>query len=350
MAATEYGVNSPETVKHWRKKLAREALKKTYIGKFIGESDDSLIFQQNELKKDAGDAVTVTLRMQLNGDGVLGDNTLEGNEEKLTTFTDKVTIEQLRHAVRSKGRMSEQRVPWKHRAEAKNALVDWFAGRMDTAFFNQICGYTPQTDTRYTGNTAVLAATNFARQNAEATDQALDSGDPFTLATIDKAVETAKLMSPVIRPIKINGEDKYVAFIHTKQVTSLRGSAATAGSWADIQKAALMGGQISKNPIYTGALGEYNGCVLHESTRVTQGVNSSTGAAISTVRRAVLCGAQAAMIAFGQGQGFEEWSWEEELFDYGNQLGVSAGSIFALKKTVYNSADFGTIVMSSYAG
>ena len=32
-----------------------------------------------------------------------------------------------------------------------------------------------------------------------------------------------------------------------------------------------------------------------------------------------------------------------------NQLGVSAGLIFGLKKMVFNSKDFATIVVSSYA-
>jgi N4-gp56 family major capsid protein len=93
----------------------------------------------------------------------------------------------------------------------------------------------------------------------------------------------------------------------------------------------------------------YNNVVLHESTRVTTGVNSSTGAQITTVRRAVLCGAQACVMGFGQGHSFKQYSWTEELFDYGNQLGVEAGCIGGLKKSVYNSTDFGTVVMSSYA-
>ncbi len=33
----------------------------------------------------------------------------------------------------------------------------------------------------------------------------------------------------------------------------------------------------------------------------------------------------------------------------GNQLGVAAGSIYGITKTRFNSADFSTIVMSSYA-
>ena len=66
-------------------------------------------------------------------------------------------------------------------------------------------------------------------------------------------------------------------------------------------------------------------------------------------RRAVFCGAQAAVIGFGQKSQSTKMSWVEELFDYENQLGVAAGMIFGIKKTVFNSVDFGTIVLSGYA-
>ena len=35
--------------------------------------------------------------------------------------------------------------------------------------------------------------------------------------------------------------------------------------------------------------------------------------------------------------------------EYGDRLGVAAGMIFGMKKTVLNSVDFGTIVLSGYA-
>ena len=41
--------------------------------------------------------------------------------------------------------------------------------------------------------------------------------------------------------------------------------------------------------------------------------------------------------------------WVEELFDYENQLGVSAAMIWGLKKSIYNSIDFSTIVVQTYA-
>ena len=354
MATTNYGVNAPEAVKLWRTQLAREALRATWIQKFIGDDSDSVIQVFGETGKSAGDRVTVTLRMQLTGDGVAGDATLEGNEEPLTTYTDNLFVDQLRHAVRSGGKMSEQRIPWSVREEAMMGLKDWWAGRLDTAFFNQVCGYTPATDVRYTGMNAVNGpdANHITRMNAKTSDQALIAGDEFTLNLIDKMVESAKLGSttgtgPVIRPINVDGEDRYVVVLHTKQVTQLRANI-NAGQWLDIQKSAMTGDGSKGNPIMTGALGMYNGAVLHESTRITNGVDSGTGAPVATARRAVLLGAQSLAIAFGQGQSFKNFDWNEELFDYGNQLGVEAGLIHGLKKLRFNAADFGVIVGSSF--
>ena len=349
MALTTYDTNNALTVKVWAKKLFQEALKEAYCSRFMGTDTRSVIQVREELSKSAGDRITIGLRMQLSGDGVQGDGTLEGNEEALVTYTDNVFINQLRHAVRSGGKMSEQRVPFSVRNEAKNGLKDWWTNRLDTAFFNQVCGYTAQADTRFTGNQAAIApsSNNVVRAAAAANDQSLTSTDTFTLSLIDKAVEKAATNSPMIRPIVIDGEDKYVMFLHDYQVTDLRISTSS-GQWLDIQKAAMAGAQSSKSPIFTGALGEYNGVVLHKANRVTNGVNASSGAAITTVKRAVLCGAQAALFAYG-GENGREMSWVEELFDYENQLGVSAGMTFGLKKAVFNSQDFGTVVVSTYA-
>jgi len=136
MATTAYGVNHPLAVKLWAKKLYQEALKETYAQRFIGTSKNSLIYERDETSKSAGDKVTVGLRMQLTGAGIEGDSTLEGQEESLTTYDDSLLINQLRHAVRSDGKMSEQRVPFSVREEAMDGLKDWWADRIDTAFIH----------------------------------------------------------------------------------------------------------------------------------------------------------------------------------------------------------------------
>ena len=357
MAVTNYGTNNALAVKLWSKMLAVEALKATWIYKFIGDGTSSMIQVKDETSKSAGDQVTYGLRMQLSGNGVLGDGTLEGNEEALTTYSDALVINQLRHAVRSQGRMSQQRVPFSVRDEALSGLRDWWADRLDWGGFNQLAGNlgpsTPaltSSDIRWTGLQATIApdSNHYTNAQAGANDTTLGSTNIFSLSMIDKAIERAKTLTPAIRPIQVGGKKFYVGWLHPYQVTDLRTSTST-GQWLDIQKAAMTGGLVDDNPIFDGSLGVYNGCILHEDARVPQGYNPSGNAAITTVRRAVFCGAQAGMIGFGRDNSVNKFTWVEELFDYENQLGVSAGLIWGLKKTVFNSADFATIVMSSYA-
>lgn len=360
MAMTEFGPNHPLTVRLWAKRLFVESLRETYMQRFIGNDKNSLIQMRDELSKSAGDRITIGLRVQLTGAGVQGDNTLEGNEEALATYDDTIYIDQLRHATRSKGKMSEQRVPFSVRQESMDGLKDWWADRLDTWFFNQICGFTAQTDVRYTGMQAVIApdAAHIFRPNSRTTDESLTTGDEFSLASIDRIVarmrawQTNVTGQVPIRPIRYKGGAYYVMFIHPYQAYQLRANS-NAGAWADLQQKRIQGGVTSNdNPIFSGEtfLGIYNGVVLHEAARVTNGVNSTTGAAVTNARRAVLCGAQAAAMATGRDDtGPEKMNWVEELFDYNNQLGVAAGMIGGLKKMRFNSQDFGTIVFATYS-
>ena len=366
MARTEFGVNHPLAVSVWSKSLAIEAFRLTYVGKFIGETEQSLIQEKTDLKKSAGDNITCGLNVQLQGDGVQGDATLEGNEEALQFYDDNIVINQVRHASRLKGRMTEQRVPYNLRMRMRDRLADWFAQRYDASFFNHICGNTAETRTLYTGNNAVTAPTanRILRAANRPSDETLVDDDTFKLQHIDAARERAETASvasntgPLIRPIRYMGDDYYVMFLHDYQVTDLRTDTTSAGlDWLDIQQAAMSGGDVERNPIFTGALGIYNGVVLHKASRVTQGVHSTTGLAVPNTRRAVLCGAQAALIAFGSDNGATRYTWAEESFDYSNQFGVAAGSIFGIKKTRYvpeddatvNNEDYGTVVVSTYA-
>jgi len=358
MATFEAGVNHPLAAKLWSKKLFREGLKQCFMSKFIGSDSNSAVQLLTEAKKDKGDTIHVGLRMQLSGAGVVGHNTLEGNEEDLTTYRDSVLLDELVHAVRSNVRITQQRVPFDVREEMRMGLQDWWSDRIDTSLINQMCGFTTQSDTRYTGNNATVAASTTsgntrlitAGEDSEASisDTAVNT---FTLSLLDKAVSVAKTATPLIRPFRINGSEMYAAILHPYQVYQLRTSTNT-GQWLDIQKAAMQGGKIADNPIFTGALGVYNNVVLHESTRIPNIVSTAGGGAAATVancKRAVLFGSQSAAMAVGMNSSPEKMTWVEEYFDYERQLGVSAGMIFGAKKTVFNSIDFGTIVMSSYS-
>lgn len=359
MATTDYAVNHPLAKKIWSSKLLREALKETYVSRFFGSTKDSLIYVKNELNKSAGDRIRIGLRMQLSGAGVTGDGTLEGNEEALTTYSDDLLIDQLRHAVRSGGEMSEQRVPFSIREEALDGLRDWWADRIDTAFFNQIGGNvsassaftgmnTATVPTSATSNVRIIYGSGSTSSTASYTQttsaSASAKGLHFTPAVIDVAVNVAKTAVPLIRPLRVNGQYKYVMFIHPNQTRQLRtNNAANTVTWYDIQRSRVQGGELDTNPIFNGALGEYNGVILHESTRIpTWAAATANG---GDTRKAVLCGAQAACFGTGRRDADRKMKWVEEYFDYENELGVGAAMIWGLKKSVYNSIDFATIVV-----
>ncbi|HXF55635.1 MAG TPA: N4-gp56 family major capsid protein [Hyphomicrobiaceae bacterium] len=353
MSYTTFGVNDANAVKIWSKYLARAERDSLDIARLMGESEDSIIQIRRETERGPGDLVKFNIRFRPTGRGFTEGQTAEGNGEELSIYQDSVVINELGHVVSSasKNTIDQQRVPWDLRRQCKDALAEWWRDRRSVSFFNQVCGFTPQTDTAYTGLNAV-AAPSAGRKivaGSGANDENITSNDTFTVGLIDQAVEMATVGNSKIRATMIDGQPRYVMYLHPYQVTSLR-SAFGAGGWADIQKAAMAGMEASRNPIFTGALGMYNRVILRESQDVTQGVNSSTGAAIPTVRRAVLLGAQAAVVAFGNnGYGPNQFRWHERLFDHDRLLEVSAWQIWGCKKVQFNSTDHGAIVVSTYA-
>jgi hypothetical protein len=63
----------------------------------------------------------------------------------------------------------------------------------------------------------------------------------------------------------------------------------------------------------------------------------------------VICGAQAAVMATGQGNSTDKPNWVRAAFRLRQPARRGRRHDRGLKKTVFNSADFGTIVLSSYA-
>ncbi len=346
MAVTAFGTNDAQTVKIWSTLTLREALKATMFEKLMGTSKSSIIQRMVELEKSAGDLIKYDLLMQMTGQGVTGDNRMRDNEEPLVYYQDDVKIDQLRnaHAFR---RMSQQRTLHDMRMDAKVNLADWFAGTFDDYMFRTLCG-----DTNLTHAQAATAPTsNHIIYSGDATSETgIGNNDQFTLADIDYCKEKAKTLTPPIRPTSVDGKEMYVVVLHPYSVTDLRLDVANSAyvDWPTIQMMANSRG--SNNPIFTGALGVYNNVILYESTRIFS--------PLSNVRRNLFLGAQAGVFAMGGAYDSIErsrvgkdnlMSWYEEIDDYGNEKGISVGSIFGMNKSVFNSHDYGLITIASYA-
>ena len=351
MAEYTVGLNDPPTVKRWSADLNRSALARVNMMPLVGKGPTACIQLLDDLSKGPGDTIHTFLRMQGSGSGVAGDNNLEGHEEDMTVYSMDFYINQLRHAFKSGGRMVEQRVPYNVQREMKDLAADWAADRLDTIIINHLCGYSAQTDNRYTGFNTINApdSTHQIWSSVSGTitnDESLTSTDIFDVNLIDKAVNLAQVMDPIIRPIKYKNNDYYICLIHPDQMRDLRDEDS---QWYDAMKSALQGGEAQNNPLFTGAAGVWNNVIFRVNRRVTQGVHHTTGAAVSDTRRAVLLGAQAAVVGFGRMNGPNRFTWVEDTWDFKNKYAVAVGFIGGCAATRYNSMDYGKIVISTYA-
>ncbi|MBQ7629156.1 MAG: N4-gp56 family major capsid protein [Selenomonadaceae bacterium] len=313
---------APELImRAWAKSTYEAGKSKSFFEKFTGTSPDSIIQIKEELSRQAGDTIVIPLLMPLTGAGITGDNELEGNEEQLIYRDFTVQIDQIRNGVRLKGRMAEKQVQVDMRRDAREGLANWLATYIDKKIFEEL-STDPTPDRIVYGGSAT-------------SEGAIGAADVFDTTLIGKAKRIALAdENTMVKPIRINGNDTYIMVIDQWQARDLTSDE----KWIAAQQHANIRGE--KNPIFSGALGVYDGVVLHQCNRV---IRTDTGSGGTKVGHALFLGAQAAVFAEGAPP-----TWQEKFFDYNARFGVSFGRIFGIKKTQFkydgeNLTDFGCI-------
>lgn len=373
MTQTIIGVNDPKAVKKFSAFLAVDTPKVGYwTRKFMGKGETSKMPVQTltELENDAGDKISFDISMQMQMQPIEGDDILENKEEDLNFYTDSVLIDQMRGGLNSGGRMTRKRTIHKLRKVARHRESEWWARVFDELFFMYASGARgvnagfvfPTTYTGFAGNAFSAPDTDhllFAGKKAKAT---LTTSDKMDLTGIDRLVAVAETMggdagsgtagtdgntqTPRIMPVKINGEDHYVMLMHSWSAFDVRTSTTT-GQWLDIQKAAAAA-EGRKNPIFTGAMGQYNDVVLHKHRDVIRFTDYGSGSDVAA-SRALFMGVQALVCAFGSPGTGLRFGWYEEYQDRGNQLVIDTNSIFGVTKVTYNGKDQGVIAYDNAA-
>lgn len=322
--------------KVWYKALFADVSTMLFMSRFMGESPSSIIQVNRDLSKAAGEYVEFGLSTKLSGDGVSGDDELEGNEEEILTYQTELHIDQLRHAVRQKGRMDEKKVAYKTRSDAKEKLKIWWAERWDKEILWKLCGDTSKT---FANTPTAPSSGRVVYAGGAANENALTASMVMDTKVLDAAKEKALLCAPKIRPVasegkQQTGEAEYVVILHPYQFTALRKDPVFNQSCRD---AAARG---SKNPIFTGEAGYWNGMHIFQHESMYTFTNSGS----VTCARGLLLGQQAGIIGIG-----EDERWIEQETDYKNKWGISAGRIFGVIKPVFNSEDYGLITLSTAA-
>ncbi len=339
MAATGIATGSGLTVKQWKDQAFAEYLSLLVLAKYMGTDENAMIQVSEELTKAKGDKIAFSLISALSGAGVQGDSTLEGNEEELLAYDQSVSVDLFRNAVRLKGQMSEKRYPWSIWEKAKPALNNWKSqfdedraflklGAVDGVLYSAATAGQKGTWTVNNRDRVIFGAvtTNYSATHATALSNVDSTTDLLNTAHLSLCKRMAKMARPRIRPLKVpNGPstEVYVYFAHPYTVRALKADSA----WSNAQQNGMPRGL--DNPLFTGAIGMWDGIVVVETDKIA--VLAGVGNGTTDVAQNFMCGAQALLWAMGGVQG-DRLGFAEEMFDYGNQKGVAIESMYEVEK------------------
>jgi len=379
MALTNFGTLTGDQLQAWSRDFWRVARNQSFINQFAGTGSNAMVQRITELTKNQkGTKANITLLADMTGDGITGDNTLEGNEEALRAYDITIELDQLRFANRMAGRLADQKTVVNFREQSRDALAYAMADRIDQLAFLTLSGvaYTSKNNggLRTTSATAghelvdlefasdVSAPTGDRHRRVDGND--IVAGDTTALVATDTLAYRhivaikAYAKDNYIRGIRAAGnEEVFHMFVTPQQMASLK---LDSDFLANVRNAGVRG---PSNSLFSGSSSlMVDGVMVHEFRHVfntsgaTTGTSSNAGAAgykwgadaDVTGGRALFCGAQAlAMADIGLPDVVED------TFDYGNQSGISIGKIFGLRKPVYNSdvsgsnQDFGVIALDT---
>lgn len=367
MALTNFAALTTEQKTVWSKDMWKAARDYQFLNKFTGSGPTAMVQRITELKKtEKGARAVLTLVADLEGDGVAGDRTLEGNEEAMSSSDQVIQIDQLRHAVRHEGRMADQKSVVTFRSNAKDTLAYWLADRLDQMAFLTLSGvaYTQKTSGEartgsdlinldYAGDVSAPSTNRHRRWDASTgleagSTAAVESAD---LPTLDMLIQVKALMQEqFMKPIRGEGNMSfYNVFMTPHGIASLKQDTAFMSAWREAMP------RSPNNPIFKGADTIWiDGLAIHSFRHVfdTQGLTSSTdkwgGSQDVDGQRVLFCGAQAMGFA-----DIGDAEWVEKGFDYENQQGISVGKICGLLKPQFTSQvtstteDFGVMCVDT---
>lgn len=321
MADQRNQVNIPATLvpKVWAKKVWHEGVKDSYFDKFTAMDGSNVVHQNKDLTNVKGDSVVFGLMMNLSGNGVEGNRAkLSGAEDSLNIYDFTVQTQLVRNAV-SRFEADDQRSQYDMLKEIKVVLKQWLSDWLDNKLIEKLTSSNTTNETIYA--------------SAAGTISSITANDKLTTTLISRAKRKAQMHAPKVQPIKVDGMDKYIMLVSPWAAKDLKDDA----KWLAAQQNANVRG--SKNPIFTGALGEYDGVILYEYERV---INSASGASGANVCNNLLLGKQAACFAVARPA-----KHIEQTDDYGNIAGNGIAFYGAVEKTKFNMADYGVIAVKT---
>lgn len=364
MSMTNFAALTPQQKLVWSRDVWKAARDQMFLKKFTGTSESSMIQRVTELTKtEKGEQCIIHLVADLVGDGVIGDNEREGNEEAMQSYSQIITIDQLSHSVRNKGKLAEQKTVIKFRETGKDRLAYWLANRCDQLGMLTMSGIgysvqnngairvgSPFPNLAFAADVSAPSAKRSVMWDGTALVPSVTANIASTFVLSYKAIVDmiAYAKEHYVKPLMSGGKEYYVILLHPNSLAQLKKD-------PDYQRAVVTAlPRNADNPFFTGSTVTIDGAVLHDHRLVytTKGAASgakwgASGAVNGT--RTLLCGAQAlAMADLGAPE------WDEKTFQYGSQQGINIDKMIGFKKpkfmSIYDNSveDFGIVAVDHY--
>ena len=368
MALTNFGALHDPQLMIWSRRFWKEARNRSFVMPFVGDSADSMIQRVTELTETkSGNVCVMTLLLDAQGDGIVGDNQAKGNEEALGLDQNQIRFDQLRFAHANSGRMSDQKTIVNFRTNAKDQIGNRHAQVMDEVAFLTLSGvsYAYKTDgtarvgsqlsqLEYAADVTAPTAGRHLRWHAT---NGLLAANTAAITPTDKPswkmlVETkAYAVNSFLKPIRTeNNIEVYNVFMTPDGIAKLKQDADFLAAWKDARERG------ESNPLFKGSphggrRGIFvDGLNILEYRNVYHPSNWGSGGDVKG-QRVLFCGAQA--LGFADPLGLGAPGWDEEKDDYGNRFGIAGRKVYGFKKPRYFNThtqtveDFGVLCLDT---
>ena len=375
MANTNFAALTSEQLTIWSRDFWRVARNMSFINQFAGSGPNAMVQRISELtQSEKGARAVITLLADMTGDGIVGDNTLEGNEEALRAYDIVVQLDQLRFANRLAGRLADQKSVVNFREHSRDALAYAMADRIDQLAFLTMSGVSyglknngalrntlgsgqNLSDLAFSSDVSAPSTNRHRRWDAT---NGLVAGDVTAVVAADTVkYETivqlkAYAKDNYIRGIRAAGnEEVFHLFITPQVMADLK---LDSDFLANVRNAGVRG---PSNELFSGSSSlMVDGVMVHEFRHVFNTNGATSGASGNAGSNGYKWGANAdingsaCLFVGAQALAMADIGLPEiveDSFDYGNQNGISIGKIFGFRKPKYNSdhnsavEDFGIV-------
>lgn len=319
MARTSLGPLNPLTKKLYDRKILREAPVDQFFGKFSDKSGNNIVHEKGDLESGEGDTLTFGIRMR-NPMKAIVDGRLEGNEQKLSTFSDKVELHSYKVGYADDGALSRKRACYDTHEEMLDALQANATEVIENNRFDALFA-SGHSQIKYLGSANSVGT--------------LTAADKITATFLAKLYTLAKTGGHrdflPIRPVKFRNASWYIFLAHPDVVFDLSQDPTMQQANREARERGI------DNPLFTESDLVYRNVLVYSHEKVPI---FSNGGASNNVPYAtnMLLGAQALIAATGMAAKIKE-NWK----DYNDELGIGWHLIEGVKRPMFNGKTVGSI-------